>query len=443
MKKILLSFLLLTNISIFAQTAYNVVVGPGLTYSPDVLTINEGDAVTFTSQGGYHDVNFDTNTLTGQSFGNPAEVTSLPSQGAGLMGTITFDVAGTYNYDCSVYGHASGGMVGQIIVNATASNTIVDIVVNSDVHSTLEAAVIAADLATTLSGDGPFTLFAPTDAAFAMIPEEVLNSLLADPSGALTEILLTHVASGNVLSSDLSDGMMIPSLSTTSLNVSITDGAVMINGATVIVADLQADNGVVHVIDVVLTPEDESNTVVDVIVNSPVHSTLETAVLAAGLAETLSGDEPFTVFAPTDAAFELIPADVMTSLLMDPMGSLTYVLTHHVHSGNVLSTDLSDGMMVPTLAGTNLTVAISDLGVFIDGANVSVADIQADNGVVHVIDAVMVPSDLDIADSFLSIDNSEYLYSIDVLGKRVGEDATGIIIFDMYSSGRVIKRFKL
>jgi uncharacterized surface protein with fasciclin (FAS1) repeats len=182
--------------------------------------------------------------------------------------------------------------------------------------------------------------------------------------------------------------------------------------------------------------------VVDVIVNSPDHTTLETAVLAAGLAETLSGNGPFTVFAPTDAAFELIPADVMSSLLMDPMGSLTYVLTHHVHSGNVLSTDLSDGMMVPTLAGTNLTVAISDLGVFIDGANVSVADIQSDNGVVHVIDAVMVPSDLDIADSFLSIDNSEYLYSIDVLGKRVGEDATGIIIFDLYSSGRVIKRFK-
>ena len=249
----ILSFLV--NLNIVAQTTYDVVVGPGLTYSPDVLTINEGDAVTFTSEGGSHDVNFDINTLTGQSFGNPAEVTSLPTQGAGLMGTITFDVAGTYNYDCSVYGHASGGMVGQIIVNATASNTIVDIVVNSDDHTTLEAAVIAADLATTLSGDGPFTLFAPTDAAFAMIPEEVLNSLLADPSGTLTEILLTHVASGNVLSSDLSDGMMIPSLSTTSLNVSITDGAVMINGATVIVADLQADNGVVHVIDAVIIPE--------------------------------------------------------------------------------------------------------------------------------------------------------------------------------------------
>jgi uncharacterized surface protein with fasciclin (FAS1) repeats len=287
----------------------------------------------------------------------------------------------------------------------------------------------------------------------------------------------------------------------------------MINGATVIVADLQADNGVVHVIDVVLTPEEsgnddcmdnddvingvlgsmgvsdcaavidylatsygyttseacawngmpmfdfggtiaevcecscgdletESNTVVDVIVNSPAHTTLETAVLAAGLAETLSGDGPFTVFAPTDAAFELIPADVMTSLLMDPMGSLTYVLTHHVHSGNVLSTDLSDEMMVPTVAGTELTVSISDLGVFIDGAAVSTPDIVADNGVIHVIDAVMVPSDLDIEESLLSIDESEYLYSVDILGKRVAEDTRGMIIFDMYSSGKVVKRIK-
>ena len=186
----------------------------------------------------------------------------------------------------------------------------------------------------------------------------------------------------------------------------------------------------------------EINTVVDVIVNSPDHTTLETAVLAADLAGTLSGDGPFTVFAPTDAAFELIPADVMTSLLMDPMGSLTYVLTHHVHSGNVLSTDLSDGMMVPTVAGTELTVSISDLGVFIDGASVTEADIVADNGVIHVIDAVMVPADLDIEESLLSIDESEYLYSVDILGKRVAEDTRGMVIFDMYSSGKVIKRFK-
>ena len=99
-------------------------------------------------------------------------------------------------------------------------------------------------------------------------------------------------------------------------------------------------------------------------------------------------------------------------------------------------------MFVPTVAGTNLTVSITELGVFVDGAAVTTADIVADNGVIHVIDAVMVPSDLYVNESLLSEEKSNYLYSIDVLGKRVSEDSTGILIFDVYSSGKVIKRFK-
>ena len=449
MKKILLSILFISSVcSLFAQTTYDVVVGPGLTYSPAILTITQGDAVTFTLAGGYHDVNFETSSITGVSFDNPSQVESIPMQSLeGLMGSITFDVPGVYNYDCSGYGHAASGMVGSITVMASVSvsNTVVDVIINSDDHTTLEAAVIAANLAETLSGDGPFTVFAPTDAAFELLPADVLSSLLADPSGALTQILLSHVASGNVLSSDLTDGMMVTTLAdSVFVSVSIDNGVVMINNATVTMADIQTDNGVVHVVDAVITTDEEevTNTIVDIVVASENHTTLETAVIAAGLAETLSSEGPFTVFAPTDAAFELIPADVMSSLLMDPMGSLTYVLTHHVHSGNVLSTDLTDGMMVPTVAGTDLTVSITDQGVFIDGAAVSQADIVADNGVIHVIDAVMVPSDLDIEESPFSINESKYLYSVDVLGKRVAEDTRGIVIFDKYSSGNVIKRFK-
>ena len=142
--------------------------------------------------------------------------------------------------------------------------------------------------------------------------------------------------------------------------------------------------------------EDESTTVVDVVVNSENHTTLEAAVVAAGLVETLSGDGPFTVFAPTDAAFGLLPEGLIAQLLEDPTGDLTTILTHHVHSGNVLSTDLTNGMMVPTLAGTELTVSLMNGMVQIDNANVSFADIETDNGVVHVIDAVLVPNDLNI-----------------------------------------------
>ena len=118
MKKSLLSILLVTSVCfVNAQTTYEVVVGPGLTYSPPSLIINEGDSVTFTLAGGYHDVNFETSSITGVSFDNPSQVESIPMQSLeGLMGSITFDAPGVYNYDCSGYGHAGQGMVGYVTV---------------------------------------------------------------------------------------------------------------------------------------------------------------------------------------------------------------------------------------------------------------------------------------------------------------------------------------
>ena len=273
-----------------------------------------------------------------------------------------------------------------------SAQTVVDVIVNSPDHNTLEAAVIAAGLQTALSGDGPFTVFAPTDAAFDALPEGTIDALLADPQGALTDILTYHVASGQVLSTDLSDGQVIPTLNGKNVTVTINADGVFINNAKVTVADIQADNGVVHVIDAVLLPP--TVTVVDVIVNSPDHNTLEAAVVAAGLQTALSGDGPFTVFAPTDAAFDALPEGTIDALLADPQGALTDILTYHVASGQVLSTDLSDGQVIPTLNGKNVTVTINADGVFINNAKVTVADIQADNGVVHVIDAVLIPMDV-------------------------------------------------
>ena len=179
------------------------------------------------------------------------------------------------------------------------------------------------------------------------------------------------------------------------------------------------------------------------VVNSENHTTLESAVVAAGLVETLSGDGPFTVFAPTDAAFALLPEGLIAQLLEDPTGDLTTILTHHVHAGNALSTDLSNGMMVPTLAGTELTVSIMDGMVQIDNANVSVADIETDNGVVHVIDAVLVPSDLNIYDENILPSQDDYLYSIDIMGRKVTNVLFYNIIFDVYSSGKVVKRYSV
>ncbi|WP_306639515.1 fasciclin domain-containing protein [Sanyastnella coralliicola] len=270
--------------------------------------------------------------------------------------------------------------------------TVVEIIVGSDVHETLETAVIAAELDDDLSGDGPFTVFAPTDAAFDNLPEGALDALLADPTGALADVLLYHVASGAVLSDALSDGQMIETLLGPDVEVSIDGEMVMINDAMVTIANLEADNGVVHVIDAVLLPPAPlPATVVEIIVNSDVHETLETAVIAAELDDDLSGDGPFTVFAPTDAAFDNLPEGALDALLADPTGALADVLLYHVASGAVLSDALSDGQMIETLLGPDVEVSIDGEMVMINDAMVTIANLEADNGVVHVIDAVLLP----------------------------------------------------
>lgn len=267
------------------------------------------------------------------------------------------------------------------------AQTVVDVIVNSPDHNTLETAVIAADLAGTLSGAGPFTVFAPTDAAFNALPDGVLDALLADPSGQLTQVLLYHVVSGSALSTSLSDGQQITTLFGQNIAVTINGNGVFINNAQVTTADIVASNGVVHVIDAVLVP-----TVWNVIVNSPVHTTLETAVLAAALEGPLSTSGPFTVFAPTDAAFAALPAGTIQTLLADPTGELTNILLYHVTEGTALSSSLTDGQSITMLNESEVTVTVNGSGVFINGVQVILADIPAINGVVHVLDAVLLPA---------------------------------------------------
>jgi uncharacterized surface protein with fasciclin (FAS1) repeats len=133
-------------------------------------------------------------------------------------------------------------------------------------------------------------------------------------------------------------------------------------------------------------------TVVDIAVGSPDHSTLVTAVTTAGLVETLSGAGPFTVFAPTNAAFAALPAGTVEGLLKpESKADLTSILTYHVVAGSLKAADLTDGQKLKTVNGAELTVTIKDGKVMIDGANVTAADLTAGNGVVHVIDAVVMP----------------------------------------------------
>ncbi|MEC7693781.1 MAG: fasciclin domain-containing protein [Bacteroidota bacterium] len=286
-------------------------------------------------------------------------------------------------------------MVGDDCMCAGIPATVVDIVVNSEDHTLLEAAVGAANLVDALSAEGPFTVFAPTDAAIAALVEALeitAEDLLALPD--LGEILQYHVVAGAAMSGDLSDGQEIETLLGENVTVTIDmDMNVFINNAQVTVADIEAGNGVVHVIDaVLLPPAPVTNTVVDVIVNSEDHTLLEAAVIEAGLVEALSAEGPFTVFAPTDAAITaLIEALEITAEDLLALPNLGDILQYHVVAGAAMSGDLTDGQEIETLLGSNVTVTINTEGVFINDAQVTVADIEADNGVVHVIDAVLLP----------------------------------------------------
>jgi uncharacterized surface protein with fasciclin (FAS1) repeats len=134
-------------------------------------------------------------------------------------------------------------------------NDIVDTAVEAGSFTTLVSAVQAAGLEETLRGEGPYTVFAPTDDAFAAVPQETLDALLADPQGALTDVLTYHVVPGKVLSTDLSDGMMVETVNGASLEITVNDdGSVMVGDATVVTADIETANGVIHVIDTVLVP---------------------------------------------------------------------------------------------------------------------------------------------------------------------------------------------
>ena len=255
-KTIQLLMLLFLGVFTYAQTTHTVNAG-SFYYSPSELTIEQGDIVIWINDGGLHDVNGAINSITNEPFNNPETFDSPSTSTVGAeIYSHTFNIAGSYNYDCSVGLHAENGMVGQIIVNPS-STTVVDIIVGSEDHNTLETAVIAAGLVDALSGEGPFTVFAPTDAAFDALPEGTLDAVLADMD-LLTSILTHHVASGSVMSTDLSDGMMVTTLNGTELMVTINDNGVMIDNAMVTVADIMADNGVVHVINAVLIPEESS-----------------------------------------------------------------------------------------------------------------------------------------------------------------------------------------
>ena len=374
------------------------------------------------------------------------------------------------------------------------------------VHDSLVAALTHAGLASTLSGDGPFTVFAPTDQAFADAGIDLASFDTDAENATLVDILTYHVVAGSVMSTDLTDAGTTDALNGDKLSFTVTNTEVKVNDAVVTTADVVSSNGVIHVIDKVLTPpvdvyvgdgsmsepyfefytdvdgtngmteidisksyrfqrlnnpsahpfyigdsgyntdssdnliisgdgtsttgisDDESFTLFfrdgftiedtlsyfctvhssmmsDFTLTAPVelvdipttatstgiHTSLVAALAQAELVSTLQGDGPFTVFAPTDDAFAEAGIDLSTFDTDEENETLADILLYHVVAGTVMSSDLTDGMTATAINNDSLRFNVSTDGVVVNDANVTLADVVASNGVIHVIDKVLMP----------------------------------------------------
>lgn len=295
----------------------------------------------------------------------------------------------------------------------TSEQTIVEIAAANPDLSTLVELVTQAGLVETLSGEGPFTVFAPTNAAFEALDADTLAAVAADPD-LLTAVLTYHVIPGRFTSSNIGrvpsnltvqGGQILPTIR--------VGGRIILNGvAEVTTADIMASNGVVHIIDTVLIPDlsaaeeeaaeeeaapaalpiaesEEAQSIVEIALANPEFSTLVSLVLQAGLADTLSGEGPFTVFAPTNAAFAALDADTLAAVQADP-AMLEAVLLYHVIDGQLASFFRLPG--APTLQGGTIQAAIGAGGIVtLNDSALILQSVNATNGVVHAIDAVLIP----------------------------------------------------
>jgi len=343
--------------------------------------------------------------------------------------------------------------VGQSLVIPNVN--IVERAIGAGSFNTLVTAVKAAGLVETLAGPGPFTVFAPTDAAFAKLPRATLNALLANPA-QLAAVLTYHVVPGKVMAADVVGLSSATSVQGEAISIAISGGKVVLNGnSTVTATDIPATNGVIHVIDTVILPPSLSSapaaaapatgsaastgsetyvvkagdnltriarqfgtTVAalrsangisgdTIYVGQTLHvptpdiltraaaagsfNTLAAAIKAAGLVETLQGPGPFTVFAPTDAAFAKLPAGTVEALLKDP-AALRNILLYHVVPGKVLAADVVGLSSATAAQGSSISIAVVGGKVVLNGSStVTATDIMASNGVIHVIDTVILP----------------------------------------------------
>ncbi len=280
-------------------------------------------------------------------------------------------------------------------VNASADNKgkkdIVDTAVAAGSFKTLATALTQAGLVDALKGPGPFTVFAPTDEAFAKLPKGTLDDLLKPENKArLSAILTYHVVSGDVPAAKALKLTNAKTLNGQQIDLVVKDGGLTVDGAKVVKTDIECSNGVIHVLDSVILPSDKD--IVATAQGAGTFKTLVAALTAADLAKVLQGDGPFTVFAPTDEAFAKLPQGTLDSLLKsENKDKLVSILKLHVASGRAFAADALAADTITTLQNEVVRVRMVNGKPRVNDANIVKTDIDASNGVIHVIDTVLMP----------------------------------------------------
>jgi len=300
-----------------------------------------------------------------------------------LSASVAFANAGPCNSSTS--NHSDAMMTK---ASYTAKKDIVDTAVSAGSFTILAKALTEAELVGALKGDGPFTVFAPTDEAFKKLPKGTLETLLKPENrDMLVGILTYHVVPG-----EYKAGKVLSSKTLTTLNGQRADIAGGdIDNATIVKTDIECTNGIIHVIDEVILPESDS--ILEIATSAGSFNTLAAALEAADLIDALSGEGPFTVFAPTDEAFAALP-DGKLDMLLKPENKdkLRSILLYHVVEGRVYADQAIEAEKAATLQGGKVKITKSWGNVKINDAKVVNADIEASNGVIHVIDRVILPS---------------------------------------------------
>jgi transforming growth factor-beta-induced protein len=271
------------------------------------------------------------------------------------------------------------------------ADTIVETAVDAGQFKTLTAALKAANLVDTLKGPGPFTVFAPTDEAFSKLPANTVAELLKPENRQkLADILTYHVIPGKVQAKEVIKQRGAIAVNGQRVDIRFDEEGLKVDGAKVLTTDILCDNGVIHVIDSVILPG--KATIPEIAKDSGTFEILLAAAKAAGLADVLGSTGPFTVFAPTDEAFEKLPKGTVEMLLKpENKSKLVDILKYHVIPGRVYSERVLESKALKTLQGSPASVSLKDGSPRIEQAKILKTDIDATNGVIHVIDSVIIP----------------------------------------------------